>query len=52
MNTSTHPAFRVGSEAAVRAVQECAPFTFLPAAKCEAWQDIILDFKPEDMFRG
>ena len=35
-----HPAFRVGSESAVRAVQECAPFNFLPVAKYELWQDI------------
>jgi hypothetical protein len=47
-----HPAFRVGSESAVRAVQECTPFNFLPVAKYEAWQDLILDFDPSKMFRS
>jgi colicin import membrane protein len=42
----------VGSEAAVRAVQQCAPYTFLPIAKYELWQDIILTFDPDEMFRG
>lgn len=52
INTSMHPAFRVASESAVRAVQECAPFTFLPVSKYEVWQDITLDFNPEEMFGG
>jgi hypothetical protein len=52
VNTSMHPAFRVGSESAVRAVQECTPFNFLPVAKYEAWQDLILDFDPSKMFRS
>jgi hypothetical protein len=52
LNTSLHPAFRVGSEAAVRAVLECAPFNFLPVSKYEVWQDITLDFNPEEMFGG
>jgi hypothetical protein len=47
-----HPAFRVGSESALRAVLECAPFNFLPVAKYELWQDITLDFNPEEMFGG
>jgi hypothetical protein len=52
INASMHPAFRVASESAVRAVQECAPFTFLPVSKYEVWQDITLDFNPEEMFGG
>lgn len=52
INTSMHPAFRVASESAVRAVQECSPFTFLPVSKYEIWQDITLDFNPEEMFGG
>ena len=52
INTSMHPAFRVASESAVRAVQECAPFSFLPVAKYEVWQDITLDFNPQEMFGG
>ena len=52
INTSTHPAFRVGSESAVRAVQECAPFNFLPIAKFDLWQDLTLDFDPSEMFRS
>ena len=52
MNSASHPAFVTASESAVRAVRTCAPYTFLPAAKYEAWKDVIVDFDPRDMFRG
>ena len=52
MNSGSHPAFLTASESALRAVRTCAPYTFLPAAKYEAWKDVIVDFDPRDMFRG
>jgi colicin import membrane protein len=52
MNSGSHPAFQVASESALRAVRSCAPYSFLPAAKYEAWKDVIVDFDPRDMFRG
>lgn len=52
MNSGSHPAFQVAAESALRAVRSCAPFSFLPVAKYEAWKDVIVDFDPRDMFRG
>ncbi len=52
MNSGNHPAFQVAAESALRAVRSCAPFSFLPVAKYEAWKDVIVDFDPRDMFRG
>jgi colicin import membrane protein len=52
MNSAGHPAFVAASESALRAVRSCAPYTFLPAAKYDAWKDVIVDFDPRDMFRG
>jgi hypothetical protein len=52
MNHGSHPAFQAASESALRAVRSCAPYTFLPIAKYEAWKDVIIDFDPRDMFRG
>jgi outer membrane biosynthesis protein TonB len=52
MNSGSHPAFQAASESALRAVRTCAPYTFLPVAKYEAWKDVIVDFDPREMFRG
>ena len=52
MNSGSHPAFQVAAESALRAVRNCAPYTFLPVAKYDAWKDVIVDFDPRDMFRG
>jgi len=52
MNSGSHPAFQVAAESALRAVRNCAPYSFLPASKYEAWKDVIVDFDPRDMFRG
>jgi len=52
MNSASHPAFQVASESALRAIRSCAPYSFLPVAKYEAWKDVIVDFDPRDMFRG
>ena len=52
MNHGSHPAFQTASESALRAVRRCAPYSFMPVAKYEAWKDVIVDFDPRDMFRG
>jgi len=52
MNQVSHPAFTAASESALRAIRSCAPYSFLPVAKYEAWKDVIIDFDPRDMFRG
>lgn len=52
MNSGSHPAFQAASESALRAVRSCAPYSFLPVAKYDAWKDVIVDFDPRDMFRG
>jgi colicin import membrane protein len=38
------PMGRVVAESATRAIQMCAPYNFLPAAKYELWKDIIIGF--------
>ena len=40
---------RVAGEAALRAVQRCAPYN-LPAAKYDTWADVIVNFDPSQMF--
>jgi hypothetical protein len=52
MNNDGRPAFQAASESALRAVRSCAPYSFLPIAKYDAWKDVIVDFDPRDMFRG
>jgi len=39
-------------ESALRGVRRCAPYSFMPPLKYEAWKDVIVDFDPRDMFRG
>ncbi|KAB2919686.1 MAG: cell envelope integrity protein TolA [Hyphomicrobiaceae bacterium] len=48
-NQQNTPYFLAVSDSAVRAVQACEPFP-LPAPKYEYWKDMILTFKPTDMF--
>ena len=38
------PIGRVVAESATRAIQMCAPYNFLPAAKYELWKDVIIGF--------
>jgi len=52
LNHSQHPVFQVAAESAVRAVRKCAPFSFLPVAKYEAWRDLEANFDPREMFGG
>lgn len=49
-NRSSHPAFRIASESVLRAIRRCAPYTFLPVAKYDAWKDVEVTFSPKDLF--
>lgn len=40
---------RIAGEAALRAVQRCAPYN-LPADKYETWADVVVNFDPSQMF--
>jgi outer membrane biosynthesis protein TonB len=51
LERGTGPYFQVFAESALRAVQRCQPYS-LPAAKYEAWRDIDLGFRLDDMFGG
>jgi hypothetical protein len=42
----------VAAESAMSAVKKCAPYSFMPVAKYEAWKDVEVTFDPRDMFRG
>ena len=48
-NQQGTPFFLALSDSAIRAVKACEPFP-LPAPKYEFWRDMILTFKPSDMF--
>jgi outer membrane biosynthesis protein TonB len=52
MNRGSGSYFQVAAESALRAVVRCAPYTFLPVAKYDAWKDVEVTFDPRDMFRG
>jgi colicin import membrane protein len=52
LNRSANPFFQVAAESALRAIRTCAPFSFLPVAKYEAWKDIEVNFNPQYMFRS
>jgi len=52
VNRSSQPVFQVASESALRAIRKCAPFSFLPPAKYEAWKDVEVNFDPREMFGG
>lgn len=52
INRGSSPYFQVAAEAALRAVRRCAPYSFLPVAKYEAWKDVEVTFDPRDMYRG
>jgi colicin import membrane protein len=48
-NMQSSPYFLAVSDSAVRAVQACEPFS-LPSDKYDFWKDMILTFRPTDMF--
>ena len=52
VNRSMQPVFQVASESALRAVRKCAPYSFMPAAKYDAWKEVEVNFDPREMFGG
>jgi hypothetical protein len=51
VNHGRNALFQVAAESALRAVRRCQPFR-LPASKYEAWQEVEVNFDPNEMFRG
>jgi colicin import membrane protein len=52
VNRSSMPVFQVAAESALRAIRKCAPFSFMPPAKFEAWKELEVNFNPREMFGG
>lgn len=50
MNSRNDPAFQAAANAAIRAIQRCAPYR-LPTDKYDAWRDMRVRFDPKDMMR-
>jgi hypothetical protein len=50
VNHSDNPKFPVAAESVTRAVTQCAPFSFLPAAKYDAWKEIEVNFDAHEFF--
>ena len=46
------PLAHIAAESAVRAVQICAPYDFLPVEKYQVWQSINFTFDPSQMLGG
>jgi len=46
VNASQDPLFPTATRSAIRAVAKCAPFSFLPAARYEAWHVVEVVFDP------
>ena len=47
IETSNNPFLRAAENEALSAVQECAPYDFLPIEKYASWRDIVYTFKPQ-----
>ncbi|HEX2215472.1 MAG TPA: cell envelope integrity protein TolA [Xanthobacteraceae bacterium] len=49
--TRVSPGYQqVAAESALRAIRRCAPYSFMPAAKYDAWKDIEVNFDPRELF--
>ena len=46
---ATNPFIRTAAEAALRAVNVCAPYKRLPPDKYDAWREIVMTFDPSKM---
>ncbi|MEL6373664.1 MAG: cell envelope integrity protein TolA [Pseudomonadota bacterium] len=49
VNSGSSAFFIAAADSARRAIEQCQPYR-LPASKYHAWRDVILRFRPEDMF--
>ena len=45
----TGPYALVATQRALSAISQCAPFSFLPAEKYDAWQEVRINFDPVEM---
>ncbi|MGJ8531207.1 MAG: cell envelope biogenesis protein TolA [Alphaproteobacteria bacterium] len=52
LNSGTGISFQIASERALRAVQACAPYSYMPQEKYDTWSVIEFNFDPSKMFQG
>lgn len=52
INSGGGTQFQIAAERALRAVQVCAPYSYLPQEKYDTWQVIEFNFDPSKMFQG
>ncbi len=52
LNPGVTAQHRIASERALRAVQVCAPYAYMPQDKYDTWQVIEFNFDPSKMFQG
>ena len=50
INSNPDPLFAHAAKSVTAALQKCAPFNFMPAAKYDAWKEIEITFDPREMF--
>jgi hypothetical protein len=46
LNSDPDPRFAAAARSVIAALTRCAPFSFLPPAKYQAWKEISIDFEP------
>lgn len=52
LNTGAGAQYQIAAERALRAVQVCAPYSYMPQEKYDTWQVIEFNFDPSKMFQG
>lgn len=52
LNSGAGLSFQIASERALRAVQACAPYSYMPQEKYDTWSVIEFNFDPSKMFQG
>jgi hypothetical protein len=50
LDSNPDPRFAVAAKSAIAGLTRCAPFSFLPAAKHAAWQELSVNFNPRELF--
>lgn len=51
-NNVNENAFRTAAESALRAVRKCVPYDMLPKDKYDLWQEMQINFDPQEMLTG
>jgi hypothetical protein len=49
LNSNPDPRFAVAAKSVLAGLRRCAPFSFLPAAKYAAWQEITAVFDSREL---